>query len=50
VKGVETASNTPMFLTLLQFLSNASVPVAWCLAITAVGYLWATHLYNHRPG
>jgi ABC-2 type transport system permease protein len=27
-KGVETASNTPMFLTLLLFLSSAFVPVA----------------------
>ena len=88
-KSVETASNMPMFLLLLPFLSSAFVPVdsmpagfrwfaenqpftpitdavrsllanqpagsagvkaiAWCLAITAVGYLWARYLYNRRP-
>jgi len=88
-KSVETASNTPMFLILLPFLSSAFVPVAsmpaglrwfaenqpftpitntvrsllanehvgsagvkaivWCLAITAVSYLWARYLYNRRP-
>ena len=88
-KSVETASNLPMFLILLPFLSSAFVPVAsmpaalrwfaenqpftpitntvrhlllgqhvgsagitaivWCLAITVGAYVWATHLYNHRP-
>ncbi|HET7048018.1 MAG TPA: ABC transporter permease [Solirubrobacteraceae bacterium] len=88
-KSVETASNMPMFLILLPFLSSAFVPVAsmpagvrwfaenqpftpitntirslladqhvgsagvkaiaWCLAITAAGYLWARYLYNRRP-
>jgi ABC-2 type transport system permease protein len=23
--------------------------VAWCLAITAVSYLWAKYLYDRRP-
>jgi len=88
-KSVETASNIPMFLTLLPFLGSGFVPVgsmpaglrwfaqnqpftpvtnavrsllaghhvgsaatigiAWCLAITAVSYLWARHLYDRRP-
>ena len=88
-KSVETASNLPMFLILLPFLSSAFVPVAsmpgalrwfaenqpftpitntvrhlllgqhvgsagitaivWCLAITVGAYVWARHLYNHRP-
>ncbi len=88
-KNVETASNIPMFLTLLPLLGSGFVPVAsmpaglrwfaqnqpftpitntvrslltnqhagtdsikaiaWCLAITTASYLWARHLYNHRP-
>jgi ABC-2 type transport system permease protein len=88
-KSVETASNIPMFLTLLPLLGSGFVPVnsmpaglrwfaqnqpftritntarslltnqhvgtngvtaiAWCLAITTASYLWARHLYNHRP-
>ena len=88
-KSVETASNLPMFLILLPFLSSAFVPVAsmpaalrwfaenqpftpitntvrhlllgqhvgsagitaivWWLAITVGAYVWARHLYNHRP-
>jgi ABC-2 type transport system permease protein len=88
-KSVETASNTPMFLTLLPFLGsgfvptatmpavlrqfaeyqpftpvtetlrglltgtrigeNAMVAVAWSLAIALASYVWATHLYRHRP-
>jgi ABC-2 type transport system permease protein len=88
-KSVETASNLPMILILLPFLSSGFVPVAsmpaglrwfaenqpftpitdavrslladqhvgsagvkaiaWCLAITAAGYLWARYLYNRRP-
>lgn len=87
-KSVETASNTPMFLTLLPLLgsgfvptatlpfglrqfaeyqpftpvaetvrglltgthigSNASLALAWSLAIGATSYFWAIHLYNHR--
>jgi ABC-2 type transport system permease protein len=89
-KSVETASNTPMVLTLLPFLGSgfvtvASLPaglrqfaryqpftpvtdtirgllmggtavgadairgVAWSAGIALMAYLWATHLYNHRP-
>lgn len=88
-KSVETASNTPMVLTLLPFLgsgfvtvaslpaglrqfaryqpftpvtdtlrglvlggsigSNAVRSVAWSVAIALVSYVWATHLYTHRP-
>ncbi len=87
--SVETASNLPMFLTLLPFLSSGFVPpasmpeplrwfaenqpftpiietlrgllfgtaiandgilaVAWCLAISAAGYLWARRLYERVP-
>ena len=87
-KSVETASNTPMFLTLLPFLGSGFVPsstlpsglrqfaqyqpftsvtetvrglltgthigmnvvgaIAWSLAIGALSYLWAMHLYNRR--
>ena len=86
--SVEEASNLPMPLLLLPFLSSAFVPtesmptvvrwfaeyqpftpfietirglllgtpigssavatVAWCGAITAVGYLWATRQYDRR--
>ena len=85
-KDVETASNLPMFLILLPFLSSGFVPtdsmpdglswfaenqpftpiietvrglllgtpignsgllaVAWCVAISIVGYLWARRLYE----
>jgi ABC-2 type transport system permease protein len=88
-KSVETASNTPMFLTFLPFLgsgfvlvatlpvgleqfaryqpftpttetlrglltgtpigTNALVAVAWSIAIALGSYLWARHLYTHRP-
>ena len=88
-KSVETASNTPMPLTLLPFLGSGFVPtdsmptwlrwfaeyqpftpvietirglltgtpignsaaiaVAWCAAITLVGYLWARKLFNRDP-
>ena len=84
--SVETASNLPMFLILLPFLSSGFVPtdsmpdglswfaenqpftpiietirglllgtpigtsgllaVAWCVAISIVGYLWARRLYE----
>ena len=84
--SVETASNTPMFLTILPFLGSGFVPtasmpeplrwfadnqpftpiietlrgllvgtpigdsgwiaVAWCLAITGLGYAWARRLYQ----
>jgi ABC-2 type transport system permease protein len=87
--SVETASNTPMILTLLLFLSAAFVPtasmpdplrwfaehqpftpivetlrgllagtpigdngvvaVAWCVAISIAGYLWAQRLYERVP-
>jgi ABC-2 type transport system permease protein len=85
-KSVETASNLPMFLILLPFLSSGFVPtrsmpdglswfaenqpftpvietvrglllgtpignsgvlaVAWCIAISVFGYLWARRLYE----
>jgi ABC-2 type transport system permease protein len=85
-KSVETASNLPMFLILLPFLSSGFVPtdsmpdglswfaqnqpftpvietirglllgtaignsgalaVAWCVAISVVGYLWSRRLYE----
>jgi ABC-2 type transport system permease protein len=88
-KDVETASNLPMFLVILPFLSSGFVPtatmpgplawfaehqpftpiietirglllgtpigsdgivaVAWCVAISALGYLWATRLYDRNP-
>lgn len=88
--SVETASNTPMFLTLLPFLGSGFVPtqsmpallrvfaenqpftpimetlrglllgtpigmsgplaLAWCIAISVLGYLWAIRLYNRVPG
>ena len=84
--SVETASNLPMILVLLPFLSSGFVPtesmpgplawfaehqpftpiietlrgllvgtpigdsgvvaVAWCLVISALGYLWARRLYD----
>ena len=87
--SVETASNLPMILTFLPFLSSGFVPtasmpgplqwfarnqpftpiietlrgllagtpigdsgilaVAWCVAISVVGYLWAQHLYERVP-
>ncbi len=87
--SVETASNLPMILTFLPFLSSGFVPtasmpgplqwfarnqpftpiietlrglllgtpigdsgilaVAWCVAISVVGYLWARHLYERVP-
>ncbi len=87
--SVETASNLPMILTFLPFLSSGFVPtatmpgplgwfalhqpftpiietlrglllgtpigdsgwlaVAWCLVISAVGYLWARRLYERVP-
>jgi ABC-2 type transport system permease protein len=87
--SVETASNLPMFLVLLPFLSSGFVPtasmpdplrwfaqnqpftpiietlrgllfgtpignsgvlaVAWCLLISAGGYLWARKLYERIP-
>jgi ABC-2 type transport system permease protein len=88
--SVETASNSPMFLTLLPLLGSGFVPtdtmpdplrwfadnqpftpiietlrglllgtpigdsgwiaVAWCVAITAVGFMWARRLYDRGPG
>ncbi len=88
-KSVETASNLPMFLVLLPFLSSGFVPtgsmpgplgwfaehqpftpiietlrglllgtpigndgwiaVAWCVAISVAGYLWARRLYERVP-
>ena len=87
-KSVETASNLPMFLIILPFLSSGFVPtssmpdglswfaqnqpftpvietvrglllgtaignsgvlaVAWCVALSVVGYLWATRLYERN--
>jgi ABC-2 type transport system permease protein len=87
--SVETASNLPMFLVLLPFLSSGFVPaasmpgplgwfaehqpftpiietlrglllgtpigddgwiaVAWCLALSLGGYLWAMRLYERVP-
>ena len=87
--SVETASNTPMFLTILPFLGSGFVPtatmpdplrwfaehqpftpiietlrgllfgtpigdsgwtgVAWCVAITVVGFVWARRLYERDP-
>ncbi len=87
--SVETASNLPMILTFLPFLSSGFVPtasmpgplawfsehqpftpiietlrglllgtpignsgllaVAWCLVISAAGYLWARRLYERVP-
>ncbi len=87
--SVETASNLPMILTFLPFLSSGFVPVAsmpdplrwfaenqpftpiietlrgllfgtpigdsgmlavaWCLVISALGYLWARRLYERVP-
>ena len=88
-KSVETASNLPMFLTLLPFLGSGFVPtrtmpdglrwfaenqpftpiietlrglllgtpigdsgviaVAWCVAISLFGFLWARKLYERDP-
>lgn len=87
--SVETASNSPMFLTILPFLGSGFVPtdtmpdflrifadnqpftpiietlrglllgtpigdsgwiaVAWCVAITVVGFLWSRRLYERGP-
>lgn len=87
--SVETASNLPMFLTFLPFLSSGFVPtdsmpepvrffaenqpftpiietlrgllvgtpignngvlaVAWCVVLSAVGYLWSLRLYERLP-
>lgn len=87
--SVETASNSPMFLTLLPLLGSGFVPtdtmpdplrwfadnqpftpiietlrglllgtsigdsgwiaVAWCVAISVVGYAWARRLYDRGP-
>jgi ABC-2 type transport system permease protein len=87
--SVETASNSPMFLTLLPVLGSGFVPtdtmpdplrwfaanqpftpiietlrglllgtpigvsgwiaVAWCVAITVVGFVWARRLYEREP-
>jgi ABC-2 type transport system permease protein len=88
-KSVETASNLPMFLTLLPFLGSGFVPtrtmpdglrwfaenqpftpiietlrglllgtpignsgliaVAWCVAISLFGFLWARRLFERVP-
>jgi ABC-2 type transport system permease protein len=46
---------TPMTDTLRSLLADEHVgsagisAVAWCVAITAAGFVWARHLYNHRP-
>jgi ABC-2 type transport system permease protein len=88
-RSVETASNLPMFLSLLPFLGSGFVPtqtmpdglrwfaenqpftpiietlrglllgtpigdraviaVAWCLAISLLGFLWARKLYERDP-
>ena len=46
---------TPMMETLRRLLvggevgSNGLIAVGWCLAITAVGYLWAKRLYARDP-
>jgi ABC-2 type transport system permease protein len=29
--------------------AQAWVATAWCVALAAAGYLWAKHLYSHRP-
>ncbi len=29
--------------------AQAWVAIAWCVALAAAGYLWAKHLYSHRP-
>jgi len=87
--SVETASNIPMFLTILPFLGSGFVPtnslppgirwfaeyqpftpimetfrgllmgtpignngilaVAWCLAITMLGFLWSRRLFERNP-
>jgi ABC-2 type transport system permease protein len=47
---------TPITDTLRSLLggepagSSGTIAVAWCLAIAAAAFLWATHLYNRRPG
>ena len=88
-KDVETASNLPMFLVILPFLSSGFVPtesmpdglswfaenqpftpmieavralllgtpmgdsgvlaVAWCIAISVLGYAWSRRLYDRIP-
>jgi ABC-2 type transport system permease protein len=46
---------TPITDTLRSLLahqhvgSTGVVAVAWCLAITAAGFVWARYLYNRRP-
>jgi ABC-2 type transport system permease protein len=46
---------TPIIETLRGLLlgtaigSSASIAIAWCAAITLVGYLWAKKLYNRDP-
>ena len=46
---------TPIMETLRGLLlgtgigNNAWLAVAWCVAITVVGYLWAKKLYNRDP-
>jgi ABC-2 type transport system permease protein len=46
---------TPITDTVRSLLANQHVgsagvkAIVWCLAITAVGYLWARYLYNRRP-
>jgi ABC-2 type transport system permease protein len=33
-----------------QHVGSAGVKaIVWCLAIAAVSYVWARHLYNRRP-
>ena len=88
-RSVETASNLPMFLTLLPFLGSGFVPtqtmpdglrwfaenqpftpiietlrglllgtpigdrgviaIAWCVAISLLGFPWARRLYERDP-
>jgi ABC-2 type transport system permease protein len=46
---------TPITDTVRSLLAGQHVgsagftAIAWCLAITAAGYLWARHLYDRRP-
>ena len=46
---------TPITNTVRSLLTNQHAgtdsikAIAWCLAITTASYLWARHLYNHRP-
>jgi ABC-2 type transport system permease protein len=47
---------TPIIETVRRLLlgggigGNGSIAVAWCLAMTLAGYLWARHLYDRDPG